>query len=62
MEERADGTEEGLLYCWPFDDGAGTMCRELVAGRHARIYKTSYVSWAEELPPVFRVGFQIILR
>ena len=35
---RMTGSEEGLLYCWPMDDGAGsTSCREIVSGAAAAI-------------------------
>ena len=35
---RMTGNEEGLLYCWPMDDGPGSAsCRELVSGAAAAI-------------------------
>ena len=35
---RMTGSEEGLLYCWPMDDGSGsTSCREIVSGAAATI-------------------------
>ena len=35
---RMTGNEEGLLYCWPMDDGTGsTSCREIVSGAAAAI-------------------------
>ncbi len=35
---RMTGSEDGLLYCWPMDDGAGsTSCREIVSGAAAAI-------------------------
>ena len=35
---RMTGNEDGLLYCWPMDDGPGSAsCRELVSGAAAAI-------------------------
>ena len=35
---RMTGDEDGLLYCWPMDDGPGSVsCRELVSGAAAAI-------------------------
>ena len=35
---RMTGSEAGLLYCWPMDDGAGsTSCREIASGAAAAI-------------------------
>lgn len=48
---RMKGNEAGLLYCWPMDDGSGTMCRELVSGKNLTINKTSQVGWSDSMLP-----------
>ena len=48
---RMKGDESGLQYCWPMDDGSGTTCRELVAGKAATINKTDNVGWSDTMLP-----------
>ena len=48
---RMKGTESGLQYCWPMDDGTGTTCRELVSGKTATINNASQVGWSDTMLP-----------
>ncbi|MBQ6340754.1 MAG: autotransporter-associated beta strand repeat-containing protein [Kiritimatiellae bacterium] len=48
---RMKGTEAGLRYCWPMDDGAAPACRELVAGKTATIARTDKVGWSDTMLP-----------
>ena len=48
---RMKGNENGLLYCWPMDDGTGTTCREIVSGKNLTINNASQVGWSDSMLP-----------